>query len=154
MNNGDIKKMNGVGIRVGIVHTRWHLHIVEKLRGRCRDALLESGVLDEDVVVMDVPGSWELTHASRYLAQKGNIDVIVPIGCLIKGSTMHFEYIAESVVHGLVQVQRDTNIPVVLGLLTCLTEEQAVERASEDGKDHGYEWGHAAIEMARLKHNF
>lgn len=148
------KDMNGAGIRVGVVHTRWHGEIVQKLCNRVHDALVDRGVLDEDIVVIDVPGSWELPYAARHLAEKGNVDVVIPIGCLIKGATLHFEYIADAVVHALMDVQRVTETPLVLGLLTCLTEDQAKERAAKDGKDHGYEWGLAAIEMASLKNNF
>lgn len=145
-----LKRVDGAGLRIGIVHTRWNIDVIETLRGRCRDSLLQAGVLDEDVVVMDVAGAWELPYATKKLAQSGDVDVIVAIGCLIKGETMHFEYIADAVSHGLMNVQLTTGVPVVLGLLTCLTMEQAQERAAQNGKDHGFEWGSVAVEIARL----
>ena len=143
--------MDGAGLRVGIVHTRWHLNLVEMARGRCRDALLACGVLDEDVIVLEVPGAWELPYGVSHLGKTATVDVIIPLGCLIKGSTMHFEYISEAVSQGFMHVQRDLGIPVVNGVLNVFSLEQAEERVSEDGHDHGYEWGLAAVEMGRLK---
>ena len=144
------KKLNGEGLRIGIVATQWNQEIVGMLRDRCKAALIDAGVQAENIVEQSVSGAYELPFAAQRLAKSGSVDAVVPIGVLVKGETMHFEYIADAVSHGLMRVGLDTNIPIVFGVLTCLTEEQAEQRATPDGKDHGYEWGQTAIEMALL----
>ena len=151
MSKGIVRKdLDGKGLKIGIVTTRWNEEIILNLQTRCMKALLDAGVDAGDIIQVEGSGSYELPFAAKQLILKQEVDVVIPLGCLIKGETMHFEYIAEAVSQGFMQVQLETGIPVLFGVLTCFTEEQALERAKEDGKDHGYEWGQAAVEMARL----
>ncbi|SCU82687.1 LAMI_0C00474g1_1 [Lachancea mirantina] len=148
---------NGSEIRVGIIHARWNKMIIDALVNGAVERLKSMGVREENIVVETVPGSFELPWAAKRFidAQKvagEPLDVVIPIGVLIKGSTMHFEYISESTTHALMNLQEKVGIPVIFGLLTCLTEEQALARAGLDAGEsmhnHGEDWGAAAVEMA------
>ncbi|KAI9202322.1 6,7-dimethyl-8-ribityllumazine synthase [Polychytrium aggregatum] len=151
-------RLNGKGLRVLIVHTRWNLEIVQALVEGTRSTLEQNHVSDIDVV--DVPGAFELPFAAKRLIEASKqsarpYDAAVCIGVLIKGSTMHFEYICEATSQGIMNVGLQTGCPVIFGVLTCLNDEQAHERAgigrgSSKGHNHGIDWGQAAIEMARL----
>jgi len=137
-------------LRVGIVKARWNKEIVNNLAMGVRKSLERHKVDVANVVEVEVPGSYELPFATKVLTMSSTVDVVVAIGCLIKGDTMHFEYIADAVSKGLMKVQLEQMIPVVFGVLTCMTEAQAVERSSGDG-NHGLSWGDAAVEMALLR---
>lgn len=121
-----------------------------------KSRLLEFGVKADNIIVETVPGSFELPYGTKRFLQKQKalgkpLDAVIPIGVLIKGSTMHFEYICDSVTHKLMQLNFDLDVPVIFGVLTCLTEEQAEARAGLiEGKmhNHGEDWGAAAVEMA------
>jgi 6,7-dimethyl-8-ribityllumazine synthase len=143
-------KQNGRGLRIGVVYTSWNPDVVGVLYRRCLDALQDSGVPQKNIISLCVPGAFELPFAAQHLVQKKKVDVVVVLGCLIKGETMHFEYISSSVSNGVQQVALNTSKPVIFGVLCCLNEKQAQVRASKDGKDHGYEWGQSAVEMGAL----
>jgi 6,7-dimethyl-8-ribityllumazine synthase len=137
------------------VHTRWNISIIEALTKGCHQELLNNGVKAENITIKDCPGAYELPFACQTLLEKGQYDVAIAIGCLIKGGTMHFEYICEASSHGLMRVQLDTKIPCIFGILTCLTEDQAKLRAgipvgSDKGHNHGPDWATTAIEMALM----
>ena len=110
-------------------------------------ALQDAGVPADHIIVQDVPGAFELPVMVRQLVHTHELDAVVAIGCLIKGETLHFEYIAEAVSHGLMDISLSTGVPVVFGVLTCLTEEQAVARSRGEG-NLGFSWGKTALEMA------
>jgi len=118
------------GLRVGIIRTSWNDELVGELSVRCKEALLSSGIAAENIVadVYDVPGAYELPFAAQRLATSGKVDAIICFGVLIKGETMHFEYISSAVASGLMQVQITTNMPVLYGVLNCTTLEQAQAR--------------------------
>jgi 6,7-dimethyl-8-ribityllumazine synthase len=97
-----------------------------------------------------VPGAFEIPIAAQRLAESGDYDAIVCLGCLIKGDTMHFEYIAQAASHGIVQAAAATGIPMAFGVLTTMTEEQAVERSGTGAGNKGREAAAAALEMATL----
>ncbi|KAJ1933390.1 lumazine synthase, partial [Linderina pennispora] len=112
---------------------------------------LVSSIVD-DLLSTQTPSS----QAAAESAKSGPFDAVICIGVLIKGSTMHFEYIADAVSHGIMRVGLDTGVPAVFGVLTCLTDEQAMQRAGigrgeDKGHNHGLDWGSAAVEMALLK---
>lgn len=141
------------------MHARWNPKIISALLSGVISSLQRSGVLPSNTFVYDVPGSFELPLAVQRASQNKDgdrrPDAIIAIGVLIKGETMHFEYISEAVTHGLMRVQLDTGIPVVFGVLTALSEEQALARAGlgvqaegERGHNHGEDWAYAAIELA------
>ncbi|KAI9337396.1 Lumazine synthase [Zopfochytrium polystomum] len=150
--------LDGRGLRILVVHTRWNLSIVSSLVAATRETLARHGVAESDIVVRQVPGSFELPNAVdrllREAADSRPFDAAVAVGVLIKGDTMHFEYIADATTHGLMRVSLENprRTPVVFGVLTCNTEQQALARAGlvEGGHNHGIDWGKAAIEMARL----
>ncbi|KAL6947781.1 lumazine synthase [Hanseniaspora osmophila] len=148
------QQYDGSKIKVGIIHARWNRVIIDALVDGAIKRMKELGVTEENIIVETVPGSYELPYASEVFMKKlhPEIDVVIPIGVLIKGSTMHFEYISESVTHALMNLQNKVKKPIIFGLLTCLTEEQAMARAGiDEGKtmhNHGEDWGAAAVEMA------
>lgn len=150
------QKYDGSSLRVGILHARWNKTIIDALVSGAKDRLLEFGVKEENIIIETVPGSFELPYGSKLLHDKYKrlgkpLDAVIPIGVLIKGSTMHFEYICDSTTQALMKLNFELGIPVIFGVLTCLTEEQAEARAGLiPGKmhNHGEDWGAAAVEMA------
>ncbi|CAK9101032.1 6 [Durusdinium trenchii] len=148
--------VSGAGLRVGIVYTRWNEKVIEGLRSGCKAELQRLGV--DAVVEKQVPGAFELPFAAKAMIE-GNVDkvdAVVCVGCLIKGETMHFEYICEAASQGIMRVGLDTGVPVIFGVLTCLNDQQALYRAglTEDGgHNHGPEWATTAVEMAVMKRN-
>lgn len=146
------RKVDGTGLRVAIVHSKWNVEVVSSLVAGCKAELRKNGVKESDIVVVEVSGAYELPYAANRVIHSQKIDAVVAIGCLIKGETMHFEYISEAVTQGIMRVQLDTNVPVLFGVLTVATEEQAKERAglTSNGHNHGTEWAQTAIEMGRL----
>jgi 6,7-dimethyl-8-ribityllumazine synthase len=141
---------SGVGCRFGIVVSRFNPEVTEGLLRGARAALAEAGVDDADISVVRVPGAFEIPLAALKLAQSKRIDAVITLGCLIKGDTMHFEYIASAASQGIMNVTTSTGVPVAFGVLTTLTDEQAVERASGNANNKGREAALAAIEMATL----
>lgn len=150
------QQYDGSKLRIGIVHARWNRKIIDALVEGAIKRLLDFGVKEENIVVVSVPGAFELPYASKLLVDKQKrenkpLDAIIPIGTLIKGSTMHFEYICDSVTHQLMKLNFELGLPVIFGVLTCITEDQAEQRAGlVKGKmhNHGEDWGAAAVEMA------
>ena len=138
------------GRRFAIVVSSFNQEITDGLLRGARAVLSEAGVKDADVTLVRVPGAFEIPLAARYLAASGQHDAIVCLGCLIKGDTMHFEYIADAVSHGIMAVGADTGVPVAFGVLTTLTEEQAVARAVDGPDNKGREAALAAVEMATI----
>lgn len=141
-------------LKVGIIHARWNDKIISALVDGCIKRLTSMGVKEENIIIETCPGSFELPYATKRFYEKlhPEVNVVIPIGVLIKGSTMHFEYISESVTHAIMDLQFKLNKPIIFGLLTCLTEEQALARAGIDEghtmHNHGEDWGAAAVEMA------
>ncbi|CCG22582.1 Lumazine synthase (6,7-dimethyl-8-ribityllumazine synthase, DMRL synthase) [Candida orthopsilosis Co 90-125] len=150
------RQYDGSKLRIGILHARWNKKIIDSLVQGAVNRLKELGVKEDNIVIETVPGSFELPYGSKLFFEqqkkKGTpLDAIIPIGVLIKGSTMHFEYICDSTTNQLMKLNFELGIPVIFGVLTCLTEEQAEARAGLiPGKmhNHGEDWGAAAVEMA------
>nr|1KZ6_A Chain A, 6,7-Dimethyl-8-ribityllumazine Synthase [Schizosaccharomyces pombe]1KZ6_B Chain B, 6,7-Dimethyl-8-ribityllumazine Synthase [Schizosaccharomyces pombe]1KZ6_C Chain C, 6,7-Dimethyl-8-ribityllumazine Synthase [Schizosaccharomyces pombe]1KZ6_D Chain D, 6,7-Dimethyl-8-ribityllumazine Synthase [Schizosaccharomyces pombe]1KZ6_E Chain E, 6,7-Dimethyl-8-ribityllumazine Synthase [Schizosaccharomyces pombe] len=145
-NPSDLK---GPELRILIVHARWNLQAIEPLvKGAVETMIEKHDVKLENIDIESVPGSYELPQGIRASIARNTYDAVIGIGVLIKGSTMHFEYISEAVVHGLMRVGLDSGVPVIFGLLTVLNEEQALYRAGlNGGHNHGNDWGSAAVEM-------
>ncbi|CAD6504038.1 BgTH12-05775 [Blumeria graminis f. sp. triticale] len=150
--------LNGSELRIGVVHARWNTAIIDPLLHGVLSSLDDAGVARHNIIVKSVPGSWELPIACSLVERQARenfteLDALIAIGVLIKGETMHFEYIAEAVSSGLMRVQLDSKVPVIFGLLTVLNEEQAKERAgiTQGSHNHGEDWGKAAVEMGRIK---
>ena len=152
MSNGvTFKKMNGAKLKIGIAVSRWNGEITESLLEKCRVALLDSGVKEKNILTVEVPGAYELPYAASHLIKTKKPDAVICFGCLIKGETMHFEYIAEAVTQGIMNLNLNTGVPVIFGVLTCLNEEQAKARSGNNKNNHGYAWGQTAVEMALIK---
>ena len=140
----------GSGRRFAIVASSFNKEFAEGLLRGARAALSECGVSDADVTVVRVPGAYEIPLAASHLATTGRFHGVICLGCLIKGDTMHFEYIAEAVSHGIMTVGADTGVPVTFGVLTTLTEEQAAIRSADGPDNKGREAALAAVEMATI----
>ena len=138
------------GCRFAIVVSRFNAEITDGLLAGARRALAEAQVTDENVTVVRVPGSFEIPLAAERLARSGSFDAVICIGCLIKGDTMHFEFIASAASHGIMDASAATGVPITFGVLTTLTEEQAYARAGEGADNKGREAALAAVEMATL----
>lgn len=142
--------MNGAGLKVAIVSTRWNEFIVERLLAGAKDALLRHGVDARSVDVAVAPGAFEVPFVARKLAETGRYDAIVALGCVIRGATAHFDYVAGEAAKGVAAVAHDTGVPVAFGVLTVDTIEQAIERAGTKAGNKGAEAALAAIELANL----
>jgi len=136
--------LNGAGLRVGIVRSRFNEEIGARLLEACRKRLAELKVAE--VTVISVPGSLEAPLALQKLANTEKYDALVALGAVIRGETYHFEVVANESASGLMQVQLDSGIPVANGILTADTEDQAAERAARKGRD----CAEVAVEMANL----
>jgi 6,7-dimethyl-8-ribityllumazine synthase len=115
-----------------------------------RAALADAHIGDDDIVVIHVPGAFEIPVTALRLAKTGRYDAVIALGCLIKGETMHFEYIASAASQGIMNVSTSTGVPVAFGVLTAMTDEQAEERSAPGPGNKGREAAVAAIEMATL----
>jgi 6,7-dimethyl-8-ribityllumazine synthase len=138
------------GCRFAIVVARFNEEVTSGLLSGARAALIEAGVGDDDVTLVHVPGAFEIPVAALRLAESGRFDAVICLGCLIKGDTMHFEYIAEAVSHGIMTVSVTSGVPVAFGVLTTMTDEQALLRSAAGDGNKGRESALAAIEMATL----
>lgn len=136
--------------RFAIVATRWNEFIVERLVEGAIDTLRKHGVEPERVTLVRVPGAFEIPVAAKQLLATGEFSALIALGCVIRGATAHFEYVASSVTSGCSQLALSTGIPVVFGVLTTDTIEQAVERAGTKAGNKGSEAAAVAIEMASL----
>lgn len=138
------------GCRFAVVVSRFNAEVTEGLLRGAREALAEAAVDDGDVTVVHVPGAFEIPLMASSLARTGRFDAIIALGCLIKGDTMHFEYIASAAALGIAQASVATGVPIAFGVLTTLTDEQALERAAAGTGNKGREAARAAVEMATL----
>ncbi|HKK93896.1 MAG TPA: 6,7-dimethyl-8-ribityllumazine synthase [Longimicrobiales bacterium] len=142
--------LDGSGLRIAIVRTRFHGDLTEMMTAAAVETLREHGVADDDIAVHRVPGAWELPWAARRLAGSGEIDAVIAIGCVIRGDTAHFDFVAGEAARGLMDVGLTADVPVILGLLTTETRDQAEERADPARQDKGREVALAALEMGRF----
>ncbi len=138
------------GRKVAIVAARFNDFIVASLLKGATSAWLERGGAAEDLLVARVPGAFELPVAARKLAAAGRYDAVVALGCVIRGGTPHFEYVAGECARGLQQAALESGVPVIFGVLTVDTVEQAIERAAVGAGNKGGEAMEAALEMAAL----
>jgi len=140
----------GAGVRVALVASRFNHFITEHLVGGARDALARHGVDPEGVDVAWVPGAFELPLVARRLAAAERYDAVVCLGCVIRGSTPHFDYVAGETAKGVARAAEEAGKPVIFGVLTTDTIEQAIERAGTKAGNKGWEAAMAALEMVNL----
>jgi 6,7-dimethyl-8-ribityllumazine synthase len=138
------------GARFAIVGSRFNAFIVERLIEGAVDALLRHGADAKNVTIVRVPGAWEIPLLCRRLAQSGKVDAVVALGAVIRGSTPHFDHVANEVSKGVAQASLDSGVPIAFGVLTTDTIEQAVERAGTKAGNKGFDAGVTAIEMVTL----
>lgn len=141
---------SGVGRRMAVLASRFNEPIVKKLVDGAMQALVESGVVFEDIDVVWVPGAWELPIAARWLLSSERYDALVAVGAVIRGDTAHFDYIAGEASRGLAAASAEAETPIGFGVLTCDTDEQAEERAGGAHGNKGYDAAVAALEMVDL----
>ncbi|MDP9727977.1 6,7-dimethyl-8-ribityllumazine synthase [Alicyclobacillus tolerans] len=140
----------GQGLRFGIVVGRFNEFITHRLLGGALDALQRHGVEESAVHVAYVPGAFEIPFAAKRLMQSGRFDAVITLGAVIRGSTPHFEYVSSEVAKGVANLSLQAEIPVIFGVLTTDTIEQAIERAGTKAGNKGWEAAVSAIEMANL----
>ena len=142
--------LQGTGRKIGIVVARFNSFISEKLLEGALDSLLRSGVNTDDIVVARVPGAFEIPLVAQKMAKSGRHDAVSCLGAVIRGATPHFDYVAGEVSKGTAQVMLDAGIPVLFGVLTTETIEQAIERAGSKAGNKGSDVAIAALEMINL----
>ena len=138
------------GIKVGIVAARFNEFITSKLVGGALDGLKRENVKDEDIVVAWVPGAFEIPLIASKMAKSRTYDAIICVGAVIRGSTSHYDYVCSEVSKGIAQVSLANDLPVMFGVLTTDTIEQAIERAGTKAGNKGFECAQGAIEMVNL----
>ena len=142
--------LDASGLRVAIITARFNKGVTNGLLQGALEALAEHGARDEEVMTFSVPGAWELPQAATQAVEAGRFDAVVTLGCVIRGETPHFEYVCQEASRGLGVVARSALIPVVFGVLTTDTLEQAKARAGSGVQNKGYESAMAAIEMVSV----
>lgn len=141
---------SAAGFRFAIVVSKYNDFVTERLQAGALAALAAAGVSSGDITVVRVPGAFEIPIAAQHAARSGRYDAVVCLGCLIRGGTPHFEYIASAVSHGLTAAAGATGVPMAFGVLTTNSVEEAVERAGDGLSNKGWEAAAAAIEMAAV----
>jgi 6,7-dimethyl-8-ribityllumazine synthase len=141
--------LDGAGLRVGVVRSRWNGAIVERLIGGVRRGLARAGVGDDAVVEISVPGSFEIPFGAKVLAESGQIDAVICVGAVIRGETTHYDLVAGECARGIQDVQLASGVPVAFGVLTTEDEAQALARSEGPGGHNvGEDAALVAVEMA------
>jgi len=143
-------EMRGAGLRLAMVATRWNDFIVERLIAGAKDALLRHGVREDDIDLAMAPGAFEVPFVARKLAEAGRYDGVVALGCVIRGATPHFDFVAGEAARGIAAAAHDTGAPISFGVLTVDTIEQAIERAGTKAGNKGAEAALAVLETVNL----
>ena len=154
MNTAIEVSLNGTGLKVGVVVARWNDFITSKLLAGAEDCLVRHDVSNQDIDVAWVPGAYEIPLVAKKLATTKKYDAVICLGAVIRGSTPHFDYVAGEVSKGIAKVSHETEVPVIFGVVTTDTIEQAVERAGTKAGNKGWEAALSAIEMAKLVKKF
>ena len=137
-------------MRIGIVVADWNGDITQALLGGARKTLKKFGAKDRNIIILHVPGTFELTFGARLIAEKDDPDVVICLGCVIQGETPHFTYICQGVTQGITQLNLDYDIPFIFGILTTETHQQAIDRSGGKFGNKGDEAAVTAIKMAAL----
>ena len=141
---------NAEGLRFGIVVSEWNPEITERLYKGAHQTLLENGVAPDDILRINVPGSFELTFGASVLGETTNVDAIITLGSVIQGETKHFDFVCQGVSNGITELNITLEIPVIFGLLTDNTLQQAIDRSGGKLGNKGIECAIAAIKMASI----
>jgi 6,7-dimethyl-8-ribityllumazine synthase len=143
-------KLNAAGKKFAIVASRYNDFITEKLVSGALDALIRCGAQDQDIEVFKVPGAFEIPLAAKRVAAARRFDALICLGAVIRGATPHFDFVAAEASKGIAQVMMETGLPVIFGVITVDTIEQAIERAGTKLDNKGFSAAMAAVEMVNL----
>jgi 6,7-dimethyl-8-ribityllumazine synthase len=143
-------RLLGEGRKFALVVSRFNDFITDRLVGGALDALLRSGVKDEDIDIVKVPGAFEIPLVAKKLVKKIKYDAVICLGAVIRGATPHFEYVSAEVSKGIATVSIESGVPVIFGIITTDTIEQAIERAGTKAGNKGWSAAMSALEMANL----
>lgn len=138
------------GKKFGIIASRFNDFITSRLIEGALDALIRSGAEDKDITLLKVPGAFEIPLAAQKMAKQGKYDALICLGAVIRGATTHYDYVCSEVSKGIASVSLDSGIPVMFGILTTETIEQAIERAGTKAGNKGFDVALGAVEMANL----
>jgi len=142
---------DGAGLRVAVLTAQWHGDITARLQTAAIETLTTAGVQTDDILVLEVPGAYELPQVAQWVAKGEDVDAVIALGCVIRGETPHFDYVAGCCAQGLQQVALETGIPVTMGVITADTRAQADARSGDGtgkGGNKGIESADAAVRMA------
>ena len=139
------------GLKFALVVSKFNDFVTERLQTGALDGLKAAGVAGDDICVIKVPGAFEIPFAAKEAASRGRFAAVICLGCLIRGATAHFEYIASACAHGITDAAAQTGVPMTFGVLTTNSVEEALERAGEGFANKGWEAAAAAVEMATLQ---
>ena len=143
-------KLVAEGKRFALVASRFNDFITDKLVGGALDALIRSGTKEADIEIVKVPGAFEIPLIAKKLAKKGKYDAVICLGAVIRGATPHFDYVSAEVSKGIAMISLESEVPVIFGIITSDTIEQAIERAGTKAGNKGWSAAIAAVEMANL----
>lgn len=142
--------LQATGKKFGIIASRFNDFITSKLVDGALDALIRSGAADKDITLLKVPGAFEIPLAAQKMVKYGNYDAIICIGAVIRGATSHYDYVCAEVSKGIASVSLESDVPIMFGILTTETIEQAIERAGTKAGNKGFDVALGAVEMANL----
>jgi 6,7-dimethyl-8-ribityllumazine synthase len=137
-------------VKLALVVSTYHAFVTDRLEAGARACAREAGVADADIVTFRVPGAFEIPQAAQRIAETGDWQAVVCLGCLIRGETAHFDYIAQAAAQGLTRAAQSTGVPIAFGVLTTNTAEEALARAGDGPSNKGREAAEAALQMAAL----
>jgi len=143
-------RLLGEGRKFALIVSRFNDFISDRLMGGALDALLRSGVKDEDIDIVKVPGAFEIPLVAKMMVNKKKYDAVICLGAVIRGATPHFEYVSAEVSKGIATVSIESEVPVIFGIITTDTIEQAIERAGTKAGNKGWSSAMSALEMANL----
>lgn len=144
---------DGNGWKIGVVVSEWNEEVTGALLDGAFNTMLKHGVNKEDIIVRFVPGSFELVYGSAVMIEDTDVDAVIAIGCVIRGDTPHFDYICQGTTQGLAELNRLAEVPVIYGLLTCNTMQQALDRCGGSLGNKGDECAITALKMIKFREN-
>lgn len=142
---------DSAGIRIGIAVSEWNADITNALLDGAIQGLLQYGISKQDILIRHIPGSFELPLAAKFFAEYTDVDAVICLGCIIQGETRHFDFVAKGVTEGVLRISLEYNLPVIFGVLTTESMEQALDRAGGKYGNKGTEAAWAALRMVHLQ---
>lgn len=144
-------KLSGIGKKFAVVVSRFNNLVSDRLIEGAEDCLLRHGVKEDDIEIFKVPGAYEIPYIAKALAEKGKFDALICLGAIIRGETPHFDFISSNVMRGIMQINLEHDVPVVMGIITADTLEQALDRAGAKQANRGFSAAMAALELTNLE---